>query len=230
MPIFNRKPEKTVEDLCREFYDSSVFHRVVGSLDLTLALWDEMSDQLVRVDPSFSLVNRERFRSEMTALRLELFALAFSHSVRSEEKNIRQTAATREYLHANGHEDMVEAMTDYNTAVADSALDTATGERSRRARAGFLLGYRVRVYNKLAQRVHDAGVRDLEAYQDLARTIERYDTLGAWQRNMTHVRLSAALAKRLDYSPNSDGYFLIQAFIEGMYNGAKGAIKQVKIS
>jgi len=142
MSLFTKKRRLSVEEFCRSFYDSSIFHRIVNSVDETEALWDEMRAQLTEVDPSLAQVDRMKFHHEMTALRLELVALAFDHSGFPDDKRIRLATATRAYLDANVHADILSSMGPYNDAVAESALDIATGERRRAARATFLNGYK----------------------------------------------------------------------------------------
>ncbi|HYM14755.1 MAG TPA: hypothetical protein VEZ14_04290 [Dehalococcoidia bacterium] len=229
MPLFTRKPAVTVEDFCREFYDRSIFHPVISGADLTNSMWDVMYDEVLKVDPSIEQVDRAAFYAEMTALRLELFSLAFLHNLRSDDFSVRQVMFTDKYLVEEGRADLEAALPEYTNAVSESAMDTATGEKARRGRAAFLNAYHVGVYKKLAERAEKAGIRDKAYFQGVATTLNRYDTNGAWRQTLTHRRLAFTLAKRLGIEPNEQGWLRPQTFIDGMYEGASGAISRVRL-
>ncbi len=224
MPIFARKVELTVEEFCRAFYERAIFNP-----EFTDAAWDAYFDELAQVDASLSPVSRHLFYIEMTALRLELFALALLHAVRSDDIGVRQHLFTASYLASTDRSDVQAAGPDYADAVTESAMDIATNERSRERRALHLNGYHIAVYKTLAQRMSDAGIQDSRYYDALKATINRYDTNGAWQRGLTSRRLVITLAKRLNVDPNEAASRMIQTFIRGMYEGAAGAISQVRL-
>ncbi len=224
MPIFTRRPELSIEEFCPAFYERAIFHP-----EFTVAAWDAYFDELVKVDATFSRVPRDLFYIEMTALRLELFALALLHVVRSDDIAVRQYLLTDSYLIANGHADVQAAGADYADAVAESAMDIATNEKSRERRALHLNGYHIGVYEQLAKRMSEGGIRDVRYYDALKATINRYDTNGPWRRGLTGRRLALTLAKRLSVDPNDSAYRVIQIFIRGMYEGATGAISEVRM-
>jgi hypothetical protein len=224
MPIFTRKPELSIEEFCRAFYERAIFNP-----EFTVAAWDAYFDELAKVDATFSRVPRDLFYIEMTALRLELFALALLHVVRSDDIAVRQHLLTDRYLSANDHADVRAAGPDYADAVAESALDIATNEKSRERRALHLNGYHIGVYKQLAKRMSEGGIRDPKYYDALKATINRYDTDGPWRRGLTGRRLALTLAKRLSIDPNGSASRVIQIFIRGMYDGATGAISEVRM-
>jgi hypothetical protein len=224
MPIFSRKPELTIDEFCRAFYERAIFNP-----EFTDAAWDCYFDELAKVDASFSRVPRALFCIEMTALRLELFALALLHAVRSDDISVRQYVFTEGYLVATNRTDIQAAGPGYRDAAAESAMDIATNERSRERRALHLNGYHIGVYKEMAKRMRDAGIRDLRYYDGLKATINRYDTNGAWRRGLTSRRLAITLAKRLNVDPNKTASRTIQIFIRGMYEGATGAISEVRL-
>jgi hypothetical protein len=83
---------------------------------------------LSEVAPSFEGVDKSLFRREMTALRLEMFALAWLHRFNA-EKSFEQSSCTRRYLEEIGNLDIWEIMHEYTHVVSESVTLNAKGEK-----------------------------------------------------------------------------------------------------
>lgn len=82
------KPKLTIEECCRQFYDKNIFHSILADQDLWSGLLDTWIKAIGDVDPSFLSIDREVFYREMTALRLEMFGLAWGHKFKQEKFTI----------------------------------------------------------------------------------------------------------------------------------------------
>jgi len=124
-----RKPKISVEECCKEFYDKHIFHAIVAGIDG----WDVMlrSDLefVTEADTSFSAIDPVLFRQEMTAVRMEVFALAFARKVKREDLMLVQGAFTRRYLEESGKLDIWDIMGEYNQVIHLSAVTDTDGQQ-----------------------------------------------------------------------------------------------------
>lgn len=129
MELFNRKPKTSIEDFCRQFYDSEIFYVKTCDEDGASALWEKALNFVTEADPSLAKVDRDLFRREMTALHMELFGMAWMRylwgedMLWSEDKFLflqREVVFTKSYLEKNGYLDIWETMFAYNEAIASS--------------------------------------------------------------------------------------------------------------
>ena len=167
MPFFEDKPEakakKSIEECCRQFYDCNVFIRMADgtegwSIYLNTAFGDstEADQSILSLKPSI-------FRKEMTALQMELFALAWSRKFDRGDFAIMQSIYTRSYLEENDRLDIWNIMLEYNHAIGISSITTELGEevgnthiaRINKVRAGFR-GKWLKAKNKSVPRDIDA--------------------------------------------------------------------------
>jgi hypothetical protein len=118
------RPKFRIEDCCRQFYDENIFGETTVSTDAWVGLLDNYFESIAEADQSFSAVDKELFRNEMTALRMILFAFALGDSKNSngDEFAIPASFFTRSYLEKKGRLDIFDIMSAYNRAIARSAI------------------------------------------------------------------------------------------------------------
>ena len=138
MGLFSSKPKYSIEEFCREFYDEDVFHKIgkkyassingVELLNVPAAFWEQFIKGLKESGDELNNLNEGVIHSELLALRLELFALAWSHTFKKDDYNLRQSIFTKQYLEDHGLATTWDDMTDYNSVVAKSKRYTGDGE------------------------------------------------------------------------------------------------------
>jgi len=115
-----------------------IFHPIIAGTDASVAFCETVLKAVREADPSFAAVDPAVFWTEMTALRVELFGLAWVHHlIRDKKCLLRQIAFTKSYLDDNKQPEIWDAMADYNHAIAQSSLQLPTGERARSANLAF---------------------------------------------------------------------------------------------
>ena len=222
--LLKGKPKIGIEDFCRQFYDSHIFHAIVAGDDTNSGLCEVSFNTVVEADPSFAVVDRDLFRQEITALHMELFGLAWSHRFRRHKYLLCEIAFTKSYLEENGHYDIWETMPTYNTAIARSEIISQnTWERMRVTRAIFVNKFRFELFGKWVE----TGV-DPECAN---RVLNRMFIDAACIKKRTLKHLTAWCVKRLgcDTNLNPEALFALSVVLWGQYNGAKEAIKSMKI-
>ena len=234
MGLLSRKPKVSIEEFCRQFYDTDVFNpTVLAGVDVGEAFWETAFNSVVEAAKSFEAVDRAKFRHEMTALRMELFGLAWMHKFKRGELTIPQSVFTRHYLEKNGKIEIWDMMVEYNQATADSVTLTATGERMK--------DWQVVKYNKTKldilikkwlPRLEAQGREINQELVDCAAAVA--NRIGADIRKNDCIlvkRLTVRLADRLgcDISLNSEALFRLGVVIFGLYEGATEAIKGVNL-
>jgi hypothetical protein len=239
MGLLSRKPKTSIEEFCQQFYDSVVFHPIIAGEDFNKIWWDTVFDSVAEADKSFAVIDKTLFIREMTALRLELFGLAWRHKFKREKFTIPQSAFTRKYLEENEKLDIWDIMGEYNQAVAQSATLTETGElvkgRVGRAQITFTNVLRANMFDKWAETNISDPSAPTEEEKMLADCVARVaNRIGAdIKRNdcILVKRLTARLADRLgcDVNLKPEAFLKLGAVIFGLYNGAKEAIKSVNI-
>ena len=242
MGLLSRKPKVSIEGFCREFYDSRVFNPTIASVDVVRVFLENGFKSTVEADQSLKAINFAKFQEEMTALWLELFALAWLEKFGREQFTIPQSVFTKRYLEEKGKTQIWDIMGEYNQALDSSAILTKTGEemegRMRRGRITFLNTFRWGIFNKWAK----ANIGDPSApteeetnvgscfFRVLKRVgvdIKRSDCIAA-------KVLVARIVDRLglyDVSLNSEAQSSFGTFLFGclvfMYEDAKKALKDV---
>ena len=239
MGLFNRKPKIGIEEFCREFYDTTIFHTMIAGLDAWSAFLETVFKSVVEADQSFEVIDPTLFRKEMTALHMELFGLAWMHKFKREEYTIPQSLFTKRYLEENGRLDIWDIMGEYNQAIAQSSVMTATGEqmggRVGRARIVSLNKLRTDMFVKWAE----ANLGDPESTtkeeQDRANCVAHaLNRIGADIRRADCVAvklLAARLAARLRCREDleSEALFRLETVIFGFYKGAEEYLKSVNL-
>jgi len=133
MGIFNsksKKPKMDMEAFCRAYYDFQMFHKIEKGEDNSQKKLDAASRLLTDSDPHFIKVDRALFEREMTAMHLELFALAFFQHISNFEYSVQQSIFTLHYLQDKGRSDIWESMGKYNGFIAIASLADADSSMS----------------------------------------------------------------------------------------------------
>ena len=234
-----RKPKISVEECCKEFYDKHIFHAIVAGIDG----WDVMlrSDLefVTEADTSFSAIDPVLFRQEMTAVRMEVFALAFARKVKREDLTLVQSFFTRRYLEENGKLDIWDIMLEYNRAISDSATLTATLERMEDWRVEKSNLAKWEFFKKWWDTNIGGPIDDPSASTEeqkmLAKCVARVaNRIGADMRRADCAaakRLAARLAERLecDINLSYEALFRLAATIFGFYRGAEEYLKSISL-
>ncbi len=127
MGIFSSKTKVDMESFFKSYYDSQMFHTIVDGEDASQKILDAAYQQLVESDPSFSKVDRVPFDFEMTAMHLELYALAFYKRFNFDKAALHSVFTLR-YLQNKDRTDIWEAMGNYGKVIAQTATMNANGQ------------------------------------------------------------------------------------------------------
>jgi len=239
MGLLNRKPKLSIEECCRQFYDSNIFHAIIAGTDVWSGLLDTYFESVAEADQSFLSIDPTLFRNEMTALRIEMFSLAWSRKVKHEDFAILQSIFTKCYLEENGRLDIWDIMGEYNGIVAYSASANEMGMQ--------MGGTRAEKINKLRANFLNSWWREANIVNRDALTQEEKDKLmcvvrvanriGAdiWREdkgvNVTLGLLSGMLASRLGYdvNPKPEALIRLGSVILGFHNGAEEYLESVDL-
>lgn len=235
MGLLSRKPKIGTEEFCQQFYDTQIFHAIIAGEDMASRFWEIVFRSVAEVDKSFADIAPAIFKREMTALRMEVFGLAWRDKFKRDEFTIRQSIFTNRYLEENGRPEVWDIMGEYNRAIADSATRAASGERQDAWRVAQSNKARADMFDKWAE----ANICDPSALTEeekkLATCVARVaNRIGAEiTRNdcILVKRLGARLAYRLgcDIGLNFEALLILGATIFGLYQGAKEAMKNVSL-
>lgn len=240
MGLLSRKPKIGIEEFCQQFYDSQIFRAIIAGEDVWSGFLETAFKSVAEVDQSFAVIDLAVFKREITALRLELFGLAWGHKFKQERFTIPQSIFTRRYLETNGKLEIWDIMCEYNQAVAQSATLTVIGEqmegRIARARITSINLSRFTMFEEWAKaNIGDPSAPTNEEENMLANCVARVaNRIGADIRRNDCIlvkRLTARLADRLNCDPNlsAEALFRLGAVIFGLYEGATEAIKPVNL-
>jgi hypothetical protein len=239
MGFLSRKPKISIEEFCQQFYASQIFHPTIAGEDVWAGFLGIAFKSVVEVDQSFAVIDPTVFKREMTALRIELFGLAWGHKFKQERFTIPQSIYTRQYLERNRKLKIWDIMGEYNQAIAQSTTMTETGEqvegRIARARGTSLNLSRAKMFDRWAE----ANIGDLSAptkkEKILANCVARVaNRIGADIKRSDCIlvkRLAARLADRLgcDINLGFEALLRLGAVIFGLYEGAMKATKSVNL-
>lgn len=244
MGLLSRKPKVSIEDCCRDFYDSQIFKAKISNI-ARMDFWSyylaQSKDLIAEDDQAFSVVGSDTFWREMTALRMAVFGLQCSLKVHHKvDPVLRQVFFTKRYLEDNGRQDIWDAMGKYNKAIGDSAYMNANGQaadgntRWGRARITFVNTFRWGIFKKWTEANLGDPRRPLTPEQEekvlcLSFALQRV-CADITRADCVAVKLLAVtLAERLgcDINLNQKALFKLGSIIFGFCEGAKGAIKDV---
>ncbi len=236
MGLFSRKPTIGIEEFCREFYDKQIFHAMIGGIDAWSAFLETVFKSVSEADPSFAKIDTILFQREMTALRVELFGLAWLHKFKREEFTLPQSFFTKRYLEENGKLEIWDIMGEYNLAIAKSSVMTATGEQMGTA---YLVSMN-KLRNDMFHKWYETNIGDrstTEENEEQAKCVARVaNRIGAdlmKNKEIGNRRITALLLYRLGWKIDEDlseeALSRLIAITFGLYEGAKEAIKSVNL-
>jgi hypothetical protein len=242
MPLFESKPELSIEECCRQFYDSNIFHsKIIAGQDLWSMALDTIRKSVAGVDQSFISIDQTLFRNEMTALRMELFAFALgcSKKYKTDKYTLPQSFFTRSYLEENGRLDLWDIMGEYNQVIAKSATVYSKGNQysghrgeakiislnSRRVNAGeeWIKANVVNSYAMTQEEEHKL--------KCAIRVINRFGADTEREDDVVVKLLCSKLANRLgcDVNLESEALFRLATTIYGFYKGAEDYLNSVDL-
>lgn len=140
--MLKSKIKTSVEDFCRQFYDSRIFCEKSGSEGGALTFWQNTLNSIAEADPSLAKVDYDLFQREITALHMELFGLIWTHLFNGREKFLwSQITFTKIYLEQNGHQNIWDIMAVYNKEISQQRnnyiIYKAPSQRSLRGKIAF---------------------------------------------------------------------------------------------
>lgn len=230
MGLFSQKRKVGIEEFCQEFYDSYVFHQIVAGSDVGQLFYETVFKSVAEADPSFAVIDQAVFQREMTALRIELFGLAWVHHLKLDKYTLPQATFTKRYLQQVGQPHMWGIMTEYNGAVGRSMNYDANGKlltaESMKGRGS--IAFRDSLRMSLFEKWVKAGVDSDCA----ARVANRRGTDVNWSKGVTAMTVSFTLLERLERDPdslNNEALFRLRAVVVGNYTGAKQFIQSAAV-
>jgi len=241
MGLSSRKPKLSIEECCRQFYDSTIFHAIILGIDGWSIVLDTYFKSIAEVDQSFLSVDPTLFRNEMTSLRMELFAFALgcSKKFKTDKFTIPASFFTRSYLEENGRLEIWDIMGSYNQAIAMSATMNATGKTTPggigRAQVTFINLTRANACeNWMKANVVNMDAMTQEEEDKLTCAVRVINRIGADTKREDDVvvkRLAVRLAARLecDKSLSTEALFRLATAIFGFYKGAEEYLKSVDL-
>lgn len=227
MGILGRKPKMSIEDFCRQFYDSQIFYVKTGDEGGASTLWESTLNLFAEADPSLAKVDRDLFRREMTALYMELFGLVWTHMFwgKMEKFLWPQITFTKSYLEQNGHQNIWDIMSVYNQEIGKQR--NSYKNHTARSQRSLIAG--VASFNSMMQDLWDDWSKKEKDKWCAARILNRIWSEGAWKRDIILRGVTATFAERLGWDTNMKVLGELMVVLSGFYVSAKQAIKLVKL-
>jgi len=219
--LFLQKRKVSTEEFCTEFYEQSIFSPEISGVDVWRIFCETSYKTIAEADSRFEQVAISPFTSELQALYLEVFGIAWVHCLKDRFAP-EQSEFTKHYLEERGFAEIWEAMANYNQATAQSA-EVGLDAKTRRGRAR-LVGI-----NVLRTGLFDRWVALGYDPESVARAANRFGSHTASKSRWTKACLSLALTNRLECEVNTEAHLRIQGITHGFYAGASEAIKEVSI-
>jgi len=213
-----------VQDFFKDFYDRMIFHPVFWGLDFKWFFLDTAYNEIVKIDKLFGSVDRDAFRKEMIALRMELIAFSFYiHNSKKDELLLAQSVFTKNYLQDNGSLDIWDTMLEYNKVISESSCRHLEGNRPLwRGCVSFHNNF---MFNKCKEflNTHNTDGTDPVC---IGRVCNRYTSEIAWKKHFTERYLMSKLVERINCNKeiNPDALMGIIATFMGFYQGADKAV------
>ena len=221
MGLFNRKQRIQLGAFCCDFFDRNVLNPIIAGVDASRIYADTVIRFVSEADATFAAVDCDRFHSELTLIRFEVFGLAWVHQF-GDKNAAAQSAYTKAYLEQRDRADIWEGLAPYNQAIARSSTmgqksDTPEG----RAHLAFINKMRADLFGEW----HKQGIEP----DAVARAANRIPTDVSWEKGITAAFLMLTLCDHLGCQLNGEGEFRLIAVIQGLYDGARETMKEVKI-
>jgi len=217
MGFFSRKQRVRLDVFCRKVYDGWVS----TGIDALAVECDTLKRFIAEVDPRFGTVDAQRFLSETTLIRFEVFGLAWLHQL-GEKHAAAQSAFTKSYLEERGQADVWQALQAYNQAIARSSHLRQTWETGvGRGYLTFINSIRVQVFDQWNKQGFEP--------ETVGRAANRLCTEVAWKESLTAGFLMLTLCERLGCEVNEEAQFRLVAFIRAIYSGTRDGLKLIKV-
>ena len=227
MSLFSRKQEVNLEDFCRDFYDKNILNPVIHGIDVGKAYFETVIKNVGEADPAFNKVDKQKLIEELTILRFELFALAWTHKFVSGKTVIAQSAFTKHYLLEKGKKDIWDGMDDYSKAVDGATLHWLTNL----GKMNLSFNYHMRE-DLTAENIKEAKKLGIDIDDNVERVNYRLWSENAWRQKLILTVIQSVFYKRLRFNAeglNDEALFRVAAIIKGLYDGAQESIKNIKI-
>ena len=221
MGLFSRKQRVRLEDFCRSFYDRSILGGEVSEVYFQNVAFQHVA----AADARFAAVDSKRFRAEMMSIHLEVFGLAWVHQL-GHKHAAEQSYWTQLYLESRNRADVWDAMEPYSQAVARSGGLYAKRGQSVRFQRARVVGHNLRVCDFYDHWVKQGFKPDAALAKAVGRALSPN---GAWKQGLTSRLLVLALCERLGCEVNGEALFRLELVIRGLYDGARQALKAIKV-
>ena len=221
MGLFSRKQKVRLDTFCADFYDQHILNPVVAGVDCGRAWSETVVRAVTEVDHTLATVDCDTFLSEMIVIRFEVFALAWLHQLGDKHAGA-ESAYTKSYLEQKARQDIWGDLEPYNRAIGRSSTLRQTYET---AAGRAYLTFRNRILADLCDKWLAQGFEP----DAVARAVNRLLTEVAWKKGITAACLMLTLSDRLGCELNEQGQFRLTAVIRGLYDGARGTLRQVKV-
>ncbi len=211
MGIFNREPKINTELWCQEYFLYEILREGTDCKTVCEASFEKAYMEIVSCDSSFKLVDNSTFIKEMTALKIELFNLAWSNFFQelskirrgiSDNNLCKETILTKTLLRERGKENIWNNMAYYNKTIGQCAEEKAQWLHNLR-----------RSWVEGLKRLTD----DLECIERSANVL---GSLGCWESGILSQKLTLAVIERLGCQLNLKAGFKLQKEIIDLYNSA----------
>lgn len=229
MGLFTSKKEVKLEDFCREFYNMIISSKI-GDVDMgvshTRAYAEVVKNLLTKEDDYFNNIDIQKMVEEFILLRFELFALVCTHKFVNGDKLLKIGDFTKHFLQEKGMDNIWDNFKKYNELVATGTLSWMS------KLDGYELVYNSTLKNNLIK--ENAEISNALGINEdvILRENNRLLSENAWKQKIIPFVLINHFCKELNIDVNSikpSSKVNLGSVIMGFYDGAKDALKEVKI-
>lgn len=227
MSLFSRKPKVELKKFCRDFYDTQILNPIVGGIDAGNAFSDVVKKNIVEVYPGFSKIDTKKLNEEIKVIRLELFALAWTHKFVSGKIVVAKSDFTKSYLREKDRDDIWTGMEPYNNMIDSVTLHWLTNL----GKMNLSFNYNMRE-NLTKENIEIAKRMGIENDNRVERVNHRLWSENAWKQKLMLGPLVFTFCERLGINAhdlNQEAQFRLAATIKGLYNGARQSWDDVKV-
>ncbi|HKR81449.1 MAG TPA: hypothetical protein VJR27_00415 [Candidatus Saccharimonadales bacterium] len=217
MALFRKNVD--AEGKSTDFYENQVLNPKIGDHNVGTAFAEVVKQQISEADEQFSKVSVKDLSGEITVLRFELFALAWTHKYVSGDMVVSQSSFTKQFLEQKGRHDIWKDMTEYNNMIDSVTLNWLSG--LGKTNLSFNYGMREDLSKKNIESAQKLGVADDDV---IARVNNRLWSENAWKQKLMLEPLAYMFCDSLGIelqSLNGEAQFGIAATIKGLYDGAR---------
>ena len=229
MGFFTTKKEIKLEDFCRDFYETQLLNSKIGeeSVNPNIMYAEVLKKSISGIDGTFASVDVQKLADEITVLRFELFALAWTHKFISGKTVIAQSAFTKRYLKEKGKEDIWEAMVVYNNAIDGGTLHWL----SNLGKTNLVFNHNMRKDLAL-KNAEEAYKNGTDREDSLDRENNRLWSENAWKQKIILGGLLLTFCNQISINGetlNREAQVSLMTAIAGFYMGAQQSWDNVKI-